>query len=212
MAEPIRIVIIDDHALFRSGLRMLLESEGFEVLADVDATLTAPELVRRHLPDVVLLDTNPQNVDGFELLDKIVRVRKKVAVVVISRSQEDLDIYRAVRSGARGVLSRDTPLPQLAVALKEVVEGGSCLSPHAANRVMDFVRTGRVPQLSVSGMSDRELDVLRLLASGLENAEIGVQLGIKPKTVKNHVSHIFDKLGFENRVQAAVWALRNGFA
>jgi DNA-binding NarL/FixJ family response regulator len=212
VADPIRITIVDDHELFRGGLKMLLESEGFAVIDDRAASEMTPEDVRNIDADIVLIDPNASDVDGNDLLDRLVRARENIRIVVLSRSSDDVDIYRSVRAGARGFLSRDTPLPQLAIALRDIAAGGSCLSPKAAERLMHFVRTGQTPQLRVTGMSEREADVLRLLASGLENAQIGDQLGIKPKTVKNHVSHIFDKLDVDNRVQAAVWALRNGFA
>ena len=133
-------------------------------------------------------------------------------MIVFTKSTRDVDIHQSLRAGARGYVLKETAIGDLAGAIRAVSKGNACLSPQVATTVVDFVRTGSVPRTSHGGMSERELDVLRLVARGYDNNQIAEALSISAKTVKNHVSSIFMKLDMTNRVQAAVYAVRSGLA
>lgn len=205
------LMLIDDHDLYRAGLRTLLEGEQIRVLADTRADITrAIPLAERTRPDIVLLDIDGTSGDTSELIRAIRDSLPESRVMIVTRSLDAGHIYRAVRAGARGYVTKETGIADLAGACRAVHAGQACMSPQAALAIMEIIRTGRVPHDDRSDMSDREMDVLRLLADGLDNNQIAERLSISAKTVKNHVSSIFGKLGLNNRVQAAVYAVRAG--
>ncbi len=205
------IMLIDDHDLYRAGLRTLLEAEQIRVLADTRAELGHAVLVaERTHPDIVLIDIDGAGRDTSELIHALAHRTPGPSVIVLTRSLDPGHIYRAIRAGARGYVTKETGISDLAGACRAVHAGQACMSPQAASAIMEIVRTGRVPQDDRTDMSEREIDVLRLLADGLDNNQIAESLSISAKTVKNHVSSIFAKLGLNNRVQAAVYAVRSG--
>lgn len=207
------VLLVDDHDLFRAGLRQLLKGQGIRVVGDSRCGPMAVDMGRRTRANIALFDTT--TTDGGATTDIVERFTEElpdVGIVMFTRSTEPEDVYRSVRAGARGYLSKDAPVEQLAAAIRAVQLGTAWLQPDVIATVLEFIRVGRAPITPAGDMSEREVDVLRLLAQGLDNNEIAAQLGISGKTVKNHVSNILMKLQLANRVQAAVFAVRSGLA
>ena len=207
------VLLVDDHDLFRAGLRQLLEAQGVRVVGDTRCDPGAIEMGRRTRATVALFDT--QSVDGSTtapLIEKFTSELPDTGVVMFTRSTERADVYRAVRAGARGYLAKGAPVEQLAGAIRAVHAGAAWMQPTVIATVLEFIRTGQLPITPRSDMSEREIEVLRLIAGGLDNNDIAAELGISAKTVKNHVSSILMKLQLTNRVQAAVFAVRSGLA
>lgn len=207
------VLLVDDHDLFRAGLRQLLEAQGVRVVGDTRCDPGAIEMGRRTRATVALFDT--QSVDGSTtsaLLEKFTNDLPHTGVVMFTRSTAPADVYRAVRAGARGYLAKDAPVEQLAGAIRAVHAGAAWMQPTVIATVLEFIRTGQLPITPRTDMSDREIEVLRLIAVGHDNNDIAAELGISAKTVKNHVSSILMKLQLTNRVQAAVFAVRSGLA
>jgi DNA-binding NarL/FixJ family response regulator len=207
------VLLVDDHDLFRTGLRQLLEAQGVRVVGDTRCTPSAIDMGRRTRTTVALFDT--QTVDGAStapLVDDFTRELADVGVVMFTRSTERVDIYQSIRAGARGYLAKGAPIELLAQAIRTVHEGAAWMQPSVIATALEFIRTGQLPITPRSSMSEREIEVLRLVAEGMDNNEISGELGISPKTVKNHVSSILMKLGLTNRVQAAVFAVRSGIS
>lgn len=211
--RPPAVLLVDDHDLFRAGLRQLLEAQSVRVVGDTRCEASAIDMGRRTRASVVLFDT--QSVDGSSTTDLVERFAAElpdVGIVMFTRSADRADVYRAIRAGARGYLAKGAPVEQLASAIRAVHAGEAWMQPNVIAMVLDFVRTGQHPISSRTEMSDREVEVLRLVATGLDNNDIAEALGISAKTVKNHVSSILMKLQVTNRVQAAVFAVRSGIS
>lgn len=206
------ILLADDHDLFRAGLRKLLEGEQLRVVADCRANAGMLDMVRRTKPTVVMLDIATADGSDTSLLAQLTTEFPDVNAMVFTRAASDVDIHQALRAGARGYVMKETAIGDLAGAIRSIARGNAIMSPQVATTVVEMIRTGTVPRTSHGGMSERELDVLRLLAQGYDNNQIAEELGISAKTVKNHVSSIFMKLDMTNRVQAAVYAVRSGLA
>jgi DNA-binding NarL/FixJ family response regulator len=207
------VLLVDDHDLFRAGLRQLLEAQGVRVVGDSRCEPSAIDMGRRTRTTVALFDT--QTVDGTStapLIERFAQELPDAGVVVFSRSTERADVYQAIRAGARGYLAKGAPVEQLAGAIRAVHAGAAWMQPTVIATALEFIRTGQLPITPRSNMSEREVEVLRLVAGGLDNNDIAAELGISAKTVKNHVSSILMKLGLTNRVQAAVFAVRSGLA
>ena len=212
----VRVVIVDDHGLFRTGLRNLLEEQGIQVVGEAGEGAAALEVVRDVAPDVVLMDLNMPGMAGVEATQRISQIAPLTRVVVLTISDDDSDVMDAILSGACGYLLKDSSIHDLVRGIQAAAVGESLISPQIASKVLQRVRaTSTVPQaeqLIRSELSDREIEVLRLIANGKDNAEIARELTISPKTVKNHISNILVKLQIENRIQAAVFAVRSGIA
>jgi DNA-binding NarL/FixJ family response regulator len=207
------VLLVDDHDLFRAGLRQLLEGQGIRVVGDARCTAGALDMARRTKATIALFDAT--TVDGDSTTDLVTQLTDElpeIGVIMFTRSTEPLDIYRSVRAGARGYLAKEAPVEQLAGAIRAVAYGAAWMQPTIIATVLDFIRTSQHPVPPRSDMSEREVEVLRLIATGMDNNEIAATLDISPKTVKNHVSNILMKLGVTNRVQAAVFAVRSGIA
>ena len=206
------VLLVDDHDLFRTGLRTLLEEQGIHIVAEASDGAAAVARVREHAPDVVLMDINMPVMNGVEATREITRLAPLSHVVVLTISDDDGDVIDAVLAGASGYLLKDASVDELLRGIQAAAAGDSLMSPTIASKVIQRVRaaspgdTGR-PRAE---LSERELDVLRLVANGKDNAHIARELHISPKTVKNHISNILMKLGIENRIQAAVYAVRTG--
>jgi two-component system NarL family response regulator len=206
------VLVVDDHDLFRAGLASLLTKEdGIEVVAQASGGRTAARLARELRPDVVLMDLQMPDLSGSDATSMIVEHDPSVRVLVLTIASDDSEVSDALRAGACGFLAKDTPIDQVVVAVRAAAQGSAWLSPRAAEVVLGRLRrTGAdaQPAEPVEPLSARELDVLRLVARGMENAEIARELNISPRTAKNHVSSILAKLGLPSRVQAAIYAVR----
>jgi NarL family two-component system response regulator LiaR len=204
---------VDDHDLFRTGLASLLTDEpGISVAAQASGGRLGVRLARELSPDVILMDVRMPDVSGPEATRQILANDPRARVLALTIASEDHEIAAILQAGACGFMSKDTPVSNMVVAIKTTASGAAWLSPKAAEVVLGHIRASRPgPQRELSPieqLSPRELDVLRLIADGLENAEIAAALNISPRTAKNHVSNILAKLNLPSRVQAAVYAVR----
>ncbi|MFD7319516.1 response regulator [Streptomyces sp. NPDC059875] len=210
----IRVVVVDDEALVRSGFQMILNaSDGIEVVATAEGAQAA-DVIRRDLPDVVLLDIRMPDVDGLTVLRQIQELPEPPCVAMLTTFDTDEYILTALRSGASGFLLKDTEPEQLAQLVRTLAAGGVVMSPKASRALLRSHPGAGVPQdadvARVSLLSDRERDVLTLISEGLSNADIGTRIHLSQGTVKDHVSSILTKLRVTSRVQAALLAERAG--
>jgi DNA-binding NarL/FixJ family response regulator len=205
-------VIVDDHDLFRTGLRNLLEEQGVQVVAEAAGGADAVKLVRELAPDVVVMDLNMPGMGGVEATRHIAGIAPLTRVVMLTISEEDSDVMDAILAGACGYLLKDSSIQDLMAGIRAASNGESLISPNIAAKVLQRVRaTSTQPEIANqirAELSDREIEVLKLIANGKDNAVIAAELHISPKTVKNHISNILMKLQIDNRIQAAV----NAFA
>jgi NarL family two-component system response regulator LiaR len=207
MVMAIRIVVTDDHAVVRQGLRMFLELDPeLEVVGEAENGAEAVELAKELSPDVILMDLLMPVMDGITAISTLREEAPDIEVVALTSVLEDASVVGAVRAGATGYLLKDTNADELRRAVKAAAAGQVQLSPEAATRLMREVRT---PERT-EALTDRETDVLHLLAEGLANKEIAQELRIGEKTVKTHVSSILAKLGVQSRTQAVLHAMRAG--
>jgi DNA-binding NarL/FixJ family response regulator len=210
----LRLLIVDDHDLFRTGLRNVLEDRGMSVAAEATSGEDAVEAATRLAPDVVLMDLRMPGMGGLEATRRIIAVAPRTRVLVLTVSDSDSDVIEAILAGACGYLVKDSSLDDLVRGIELAARGEAAISPSVATKVLDRVRaTTPDPEyanLITSELSQREIEVLKLLAHGQDNVQIGRELVISPKTVKNHISSILAKLQVENRIQAALYAIRAG--
>ncbi len=208
---PLRVLVVDDHALVGEGTRRLLELERDMVVVGVARNgIEALELVEREHPGVVLMDIEMPEMDGIEATTRIAADYPEVAVLVLSAYDDDEYVERLVEAGAAGYLLKDVRGDQLIEAIRSVARGDSALHPTIARKVMrSLTPSGHgASGAEVETLSDRELSVLRLAARGLANEAIALQLGISARTAQAHLSNIFGKMHVESRTQAVVEALR----
>jgi DNA-binding NarL/FixJ family response regulator len=209
-----RVLLVDDHDLFRAGLRNLLDDQEVDVVGECDNGTDALDAVRELAPDVVVMDLNMPGISGVEATRQISMIAPLTRVLVLTISDQDEDVMDAVVAGACGYLLKDASITDLMQGIRSAAIGESLISPTIAAKVLQRVRaTGgsrREAELIQSELSARELQVLKLIANGKDNALIAADLHISPKTVKNHISNILMKLQIENRIQAAVYAVRSG--
>ena len=208
----LRLLLVDDHDLFRTGLRRLLADQGFAV-TDVASGAEAIEAVRAARPDVVVMDMNMPGMSGIEATAVITGEHPRVAVLMLTVAAHDERVIEAVRAGACGYLLKDARLPEIVAGVRAAAAGESVLASKVAGALVSSVRKSPAPdarQVAAADLSPRERDVLALLAEGHDNADIAERLFLSPSTVKNHVSRLLEKLGVENRVQAAAVAIRQG--
>lgn len=209
----IRVLVADDQSMVRAGFRMLLSGqEDIEVVAEASNGLEAVDKAARFDPTVVLMDIRMPELDGLEATRRILAADDSARILVLTTFDLDEYVYEALRAGASGFVLKDDPPEQLIAAIRTVAAGDALLSPAVTRRVIE--RFSRMPPPSapkeIDELSERELDVLRLIARGLSNAEIGKELFISETTVKTHVTHILSKLGLRDRVQAVVLAHQTG--
>jgi DNA-binding NarL/FixJ family response regulator len=209
-----RVLLVDDHDLFRTGLRNLLDDQEVEVVGECDNGSEALQAVRELAPDVVVMDLNMPGISGVEATRQISMIAPLTRVLVLTISDQDSDVMDAILAGACGYLLKDASISDLMQGIRSAAVGEALISPTIASKVLQRVRaTGasrREAELIQSELSARELQVLKLIANGQDNALIAAELHISPKTVKNHISNILMKLQIENRIQAAVYAVRSG--
>ena len=209
-ADELRVVIVDDQDLFRQGLRRLLEDAGIVVAGEAATGEDAVKLAADELPDVVLMDLHMPGAGGWKAIEQIVARTPSAQVVVLSGSGSEDGVVAAILAGASGYVLKTAPIDQVVASVRSAASGEAVISPAIAEHLLKVVRTsGRALPLA-SELSERETEVLRLLASGRANPEIADALAISPKTAKNHISSILRKLQLRNRCEAAVYAARRG--
>ena len=209
----VRVIVADDQSLVRAGFRMLLADEGdIEVVGEASNGLEAVEKAQRLRPSVVLMDIRMPELDGLEATRQILARDDQVRVLVLTTFHLDEYVYEALRAGASGFVLKDDPPEQLIAAIRIVAAGDALLSPSVTRQVIrQFTRLPRSERpRGFDDLTDRELDVYRLIARGLSNAEIGEALFISDTTVKTHITHILQKLSLRDRVQAVVLAHEAG--
>ncbi len=209
-----RVLLVDDNDLFRAGLRTLLEEEKVDVVGEARDGEGALALIDEAAPDVVVMDLNMPGMSGVEAIGRMTAIAPSTRVLVLTASHEDADVIDAIMSGACGYLLKDSSIRDLLTGIHAAANGESLISPAIAAKVLQRLREGTSPpeEPILSGLTHREVQVLRLIANGYDNAQIAAKLHISPKTVKNHISNILMKLQIENRIQAAVLAVRSGLA
>ncbi len=212
--KVIRVLLVDDHALFRSGMAGLLRREsGFEVVGEAQDGEGALEMAKKLMPDIILMDIYMPGMGGLEATRRIKEVLPNVKIVMLTASNDDNDLFEAIKAGANGYLSKTIEPEAFFRMLRGVIRGEAPISGPTATKILgEFTRLARRDARKASPkeqLSPRERKVLELLTRGETNKEIASSLSIAENTVKNHLSSILEKLHLENRVQAATFALRN---
>jgi two-component system NarL family response regulator len=212
--EAIRVLIVDDHALFRRGLIQVLQfEEGIEVVGEAedgeDAATKAEELA----PDVLLMDVRMPRVSGIEACRRLAETMPTMKILMLTVSDEEDDLYEAIKAGATGYLLKEISIEEVADAVRAVMQGQTLISPSMASKLIQEFnalarRADEKQQVPAPKLTDRELEVLKLVAQGLTNREIADQLYISENTVKNHVRNILEKLHLHSRMEAVVYAVR----
>jgi DNA-binding NarL/FixJ family response regulator len=217
MTVPLRLLVCDDEALVRTGFRLILNAQaGLEVVGEAADGAEAVAAARRLRPDVVVMDIRMPVLDGVEATRRLAGpdVPDPVKVLILTTFDLDEYVYDALAAGASGFLLKDAPSDRLVEAIQVVAAGDALLSPRVTRRLLDHVvprlRPRAAPPPGYDQLTEREVEVLRLLAEGRSNAEIARALAIGEETVKSHVSHLLTKLGARDRVQAVVLAHRSG--
>ena len=210
--EPIRVLVVDDQQLFRRGLTMLLAVEpGLEVVGEAGDGVEGTVLAETAAPDVILLDVRMPKRSGIEACLAIKQSVPSAKIIMLTVSDEEADLYESVKNGASGYLLKDSSIEEVAQAIRVVNEGQSLISPSMAVKLIDeFKQMSRPERDHASGLrlTDRELEVLRLVAKGMNNREIAKELFISDNTVKNHVRNILEKLQLHSRMEAVMYAMR----
>ena len=210
--EPLRVVLVDDHPVYREGLAKLLLECGVDVIAQAGNGADALSLVEEMAPDVVVMDLNMPGMSGVEVTRKLVARTPASRVLVVSVSAQEEDVTEAILAGASGYVLKDGAVEEVVAGIQAAANGESLISPRIATMLLRRMRLDEPTEIdtpAMTPMSDRELQVLRLVAEGKGNQEIGEALYIGQSTVRNHISSILMKLQVENRVQAAVRAVRD---
>src|SRR5919202_6120217 len=206
-----RALLGDDHEIYRGGLRGLLEEAGIDIVGEAANGEDALKVVEEKHPSVVIMDLNMPGIGGIEATRQITTLAPLTRVIMLTVSSAAPDITDAVLAGACGYLLKSATTQEIVTGISAAARGDALLSPSVAAKLLERVRESparpSVPDPTSASLTDRELEVLRLLSSGMDNAEIGRTLFISPSTVKNHISSILLKLQIENRIQAAVYAV-----
>ncbi len=214
VAEPISVLVADDHVLFRRGLEMVLQAEGdIDVVGEAGDGLEAVARAEELMPDVILMDVRMPRSTGLEACLAIKERVPSSKIVMLTISDEENDLFEAIRAGANGYLLKDVPGDEIAAGIRAVHHGQSLISPSMASKLLtEFALISRreteAPNPHAPKLTAREVEVLRLVARGLGNRDIGVQLFISENTVKNHVRNILEKLQLHTRMEAAMYAVR----
>lgn len=213
MNGPITILIVDDHQLVRQGVRAFLDTQSdLSVVAEAASGKEAVQLASQHVPDVILMDlVMPGDVDGVEATRQVKSISPRTQVVILTSFHEDKHIFPAIRAGAISYVLKDISPADLAGVVRKAARGEAVLNPRVAARLIQEVQGKRGLKTNpFTELSNREMEVLRLIADGMSNAKIADQLVISEKTVKGHVSNILGKLHLVDRTEAAVYAWREG--
>ena len=215
--DPIRVLIVDDHALFRRGLEMVLaEEDDIELVGQASDGAEATQRAAESLPDIVLMDIRMPKSSGIEACRAMKEAAPSTKIVMLTISDEEEDLFEAIREGASGYLLKDIPLDEVADAVRAVHGGQSLISPSMAGKLLtEFATLARrnddqpPQQLPAPKLTDREMEVLKLVARGMNNRDIARELFISENTVKNHVRNILEKLQIHSRMEAVMIALRD---
>jgi DNA-binding NarL/FixJ family response regulator len=213
---PARLLLVDDHALFRRGLRRLLEGHGFEIVGEASNGRAAVQLAAELEPEIIIMDLSMPLMGGVEAITHIVKRNPDARILVLTISAGEAEVLDALLVGACGYLLKDARAEDIVQGVRAAAAGESMISPRIASRLVMRLREAAptehpsVAELSDAELTDREVEILRLIACGKENSAIADELFISPKTVKNHVASILGKLKIDNRIQAAVVAVRSG--
>lgn len=212
MPDKVSVLIVDDHKVVRQGIKAFLETQpNIVVVAEADSGEMGIELAAEHVPDVVLMDLVMPGLDGVESTRRVKQASPRTQIIVLTSYYQDEFIFPAIRAGALSYLLKDAEPEELAEAVRKAAKGEAVLHPRVAARVVQELHGAKQDTPNAfTELSDRELEVLRLIADGLNNADIAEKLVISEKTVKSHVSNILSKLHLGDRTQAAVYAWREG--
>jgi two-component system NarL family response regulator len=214
VVEPIRVLVVDDHALFRRGLQMVLEQEpDIEVVGEASDGAEAVEKSAESLPDIVLMDVRMPKRGGIDACTAIHETVPSAKIIMLTISDEEADLYDAIKAGAMGYLLKEISIEEVASAIRAVHGGQSLISPSMASKLLtEFAsmikKTDDRQQLPTPRLTDREMEVLKLVAKGLNNRDIAKELFISENTVKNHIRNILEKLQLHSRMEAVVYAVR----
>jgi DNA-binding NarL/FixJ family response regulator len=211
VVEIIKILIADDHPVVREGLfAMLSREQDFDVVGEAKDGVEAVDKAKELNPDVVLMDLRMPELDGVEAMRRIKSVKSDIKFIILTTYSDDEYIFRGIEAGARAYLLKDAPREELFKAIRAVHRGESLIQPVVASKLLD--RFTELSRRSPSGeeLTERELEILRLIAKGAANKEIGDQLSIAQSTVKTHITNIFQKLGVNDRTEAVTQAIKKG--
>ena len=212
--ERLRVLVADDHALFRRGLQMVLEVEpDIDLVGEASDGVEAIERSQELMPDVILMDVRMPKRSGIEAASQIKDLLPHVKILMLTISDEEADLYDAIKAGASGYLLKEIPIDEVADAIRSVWAGQSRISPSMASKLLnEFAAmskaTGDRSQVPAPRLTDREMEVLRLVAKGMNNRDIAKELYISENTVKNHIRNILEKLHLHSRMEAVVYAVR----
>ncbi len=212
--EKLRVMVVDDHALFRRGLEMVLGGEpDIELVGEASDGEEAVQKATEVMPDIVLMDVRMPKRSGIEATAEIKELMPHVKILMLTISDEETDLYDAIKAGASGYLLKEIPIEEVADAIRGVWAGQSRISPSMASKLLtEFAAISKGaeerPSMPAPRLTDREMEVLRLVAQGLNNRDIAKQLFISENTVKNHIRNILEKLHLHSRMEAVVYAVR----
>lgn len=211
---PLRVLVVDDHDLFRSGLCALLSERGFEIVSDVPDADSAVESVRWLRPDVVVIGLDLSGVSGAETARRLAEARPGVRIVGFLVTPDAATVDEAVDAGVHSYLMKDATVEEIVEGIRLTAAGDSVFSPHIATLILRRLHAERreAPTRSIVALTEREWQVLPLLVAGKSNVEVAAALFISPRTAKHHLANLLEKLGAENRIQGAVEAVRRGLA
>jgi DNA-binding NarL/FixJ family response regulator len=212
MTGEITILLADDHNVLRQGIAQMLETQSdMKVVAQASNGSDAVALVRSHQPRIALLDINMPEMDGVEAARRITTEIPKTGVIILTMYRRDDYVFEAIKAGANGYLLKEVELDELLQAIRAVAQGEAVIDPAIASRLLaEFRQPQKTEKIPESALSDRDVDILRLVAQGLSNQEIADQLFISEKTVRNRLSLVFRQLHLKNRTEAALYAVREG--
>ena len=214
----IKVLLTDDHHLFREGLtRILQEAPEIELVATADNGEETLKMAAKYQPDIILMDINMPGIGGIEATRQLRNMHPNIKVIMLTVSEEDQDLFTAIRAGARGYILKNSSSRELFEAIRRIYNGEAVITPSMAIKLLnEFAQFPPVQQsktgsnMKNESLTDREQEVLKYVASGLSNKEIGEQLSISPHTAKAHLRSILDKLQLKGRVEAAAWAVQHG--
>lgn len=211
--QPIKVLLVDDHEMVRIGLAAVLSTEeGLEVVGEADSGTEGIRLAREYKPDVVLMDLVMDGMDGIETTRKLLQIHPECKVIVLTSYLDDEKMYPVLEAGAFSYLLKTSRASEITQAIYAAARGQSILESQVASKLLNRFRQSREEMKPHEELTEREMEVLKLIAKGKSNQEVADELFIGVKTVKFHVTHILAKLGVEDRTQAAIYAVKRGLA